>query len=165
MRALLLDQTRKTHASIGVLIENKMYEASLILIYAWIDRMAWLSVKNDRATGGDFQKWVEEYLLKGSSLPCTAKDLWGARCGLLHTGSQEADLTRLGNAKKILYITGDQIKEYSRDNDDEIFVSILTLHHDIIGAIFKFSKFLSSNPEKYKIAKKKLEKILEAKLS
>lgn len=161
MRNLLLEHTKNTNLSISVLIKTNFDVSALMLIYAWIDRMAWLSVEKEKSSGDDFKKWVKLYLLKDSLLLCTAEELWGARCGLLHTGTSEADVTRTGKARKIGYIRRDQIKKYTGNKKDEVFIRLLDLHVDFIGAISKFSEHLNLNPEQLQIANKKLLKMSE----
>ena len=38
-------------------------------------------------------------MLSGSDLPCSDSELWGARCGILHTYKTESDLSRSPNGK------------------------------------------------------------------
>jgi len=70
--------------------------------------MAWLNCPADRdeVTRRDFLDWVERYLLPNSGLPCTALELYSARCGVVHTQSPEARATRGGTARKIFYSWG-----------------------------------------------------------
>jgi hypothetical protein len=159
MSSKLLEHTKKTHESIQVLFENDFDEAALILMYAWIDRVAWLSVEREESTGNDFKNWVDEYLLKHHEMACTAEELWGARCGLLHTGSPEAKVTRKNTGRKVFYITGDTIKAHTR-NDDEVFIRVADLHSNFIGAIAKFAEHLEDNPDKLKTVDRKLGNIL-----
>ena len=50
-----------------------------------------------------FTEWVDKYLLPNSSLKCTALDLYGARCGLVHSYSSDSDLSRSGKVTPIGY--------------------------------------------------------------
>ena len=51
--------------------------------------------------------WADNYLLQGASLPCTASDLYAARCGILHTLSPESNRSRKGIARQVVYAWGD----------------------------------------------------------
>jgi hypothetical protein len=80
----------------------------MILLYAHIDIVASLNrpASKEEVTRKDFKDWVNEYVLPGSNLSCTADDLYAARCGLVHSYIAEAKLTRTGEAKQILYAWG-----------------------------------------------------------
>jgi hypothetical protein len=77
----------------------------LILLYSGIDIVSALEPR--RASPSAFMKWVKKYLLKSTSLSCTASDLYGARCGIVHTFSAESDMSRKGKARQIVYAWGD----------------------------------------------------------
>ncbi len=59
----------------------------LILFYSALDIMAWLSRGQDEAEAAksDFLHWVNEFLLPGSKLNCTAEDLYSARNAVMHS--------------------------------------------------------------------------------
>jgi hypothetical protein len=50
-----------------------------------------------------FKRWVETYLLPLTSWKCTAVDLYGARCAVVHTFTPDSDLSKRGAAKVIYY--------------------------------------------------------------
>jgi hypothetical protein len=76
----------------------------LVLLYSAIDIVA--SLESGKASGSAFMAWSDKYLLQGTSLACTASDLYGARCGILHTLSAESDMSRKGTAHRIQYAWG-----------------------------------------------------------
>jgi hypothetical protein len=76
----------------------------LTLLYSGIDVVA--SLEHTASTRYTFIKWVEEYLLKDATLPCTGADLYGARCGILHSFSAESELSKQGKARQIIYAWG-----------------------------------------------------------
>ena len=94
--------------SINLLHRGGLVVPSMMMCYATIDILAALARPPGAAesTGDDFRKWVDHYLLLGSCLVCTADDLWGARCGLLHTYAPESRDSRKGKARKLLYVAG-----------------------------------------------------------
>lgn len=66
--------------AIACLRQHDHIEQTLLVLYAGIDTMAWLSVPEEESSGLDFQRWVEDYMLSrnGQLLPnVTAADLWG----------------------------------------------------------------------------------------
>jgi hypothetical protein len=76
----------------------------LILLFSAIDIIS--SLEPGGASRSAFMEWTDKYLLKAASLPCTPLDLYGARCGILHTFSPESDLSRKGHARRICYAWG-----------------------------------------------------------
>ena len=86
---------------------------SLILLYAAIDIMAWLNrdKKHAAVQRCDFLCWVDTYLLPISKQSYTAKDLYGARCSVIHSYSAESKLSREGKAAKLNYSLGPEEKE------------------------------------------------------
>jgi len=76
----------------------------LMLIYSGIDVIA--SLETGKASRSVFIRWVNKYLLKAASLSCTALDLYGARCGILHTFSAKSDMSAKGQAREIVYAWG-----------------------------------------------------------
>jgi hypothetical protein len=75
---------------------------TLVLVYCTIDIASWLysEKKNVKAR---FIDWVEKYLLPASALKCTALELYGARCGIVHSNSPESDLSKAGKVKQVGY--------------------------------------------------------------
>jgi hypothetical protein len=72
---------------------------ALILIYSAIDVAAWLC-------GQQFTAWVSKYLLPGSNLDCTPRELYGARNGIVHNFSSESDASREGKLRQVVYSWG-----------------------------------------------------------
>lgn len=88
-------------------IELRQYLPSLVLIYSHIDTLAWSGSKK---LGGDtrrtFEAWVNRWLLphlKSHAPPITATDVYGARCGVLHTLTSKSGLSAKGYAREIAY--------------------------------------------------------------
>jgi hypothetical protein len=91
--------------SINFALEENLWEPALILIYSGIDAMAWLDrpADQDDVHSSDFISWVNAYLLPGSGLQCSAEDLYGARCGMLHSHTGESKRHRELRVKKLFY--------------------------------------------------------------
>jgi hypothetical protein len=100
-----------TVKAIRVLHTEALESQLLILLYSAVDTLAWLEAPNADVTRKDFIAWADRYLLRQSSLECTAEDLYGARCGLLHTHGPDSGRARSGLARQIWYYT----KERSHD--------------------------------------------------
>ena len=129
--------------AIDACFKGKESLSGLILLYSLIDIMAWLSRDQHDAdsTKSDFIRWVEEFLLPGSSLACTAEELYSARCAIIHSYAPEwgSSMGRQSEAKKISYIWGKAPKETqegraksSSEKKDEIIVLHLD---DLVNAL------------------------------
>ena len=81
---------------------NRLQLPALAILYTSIDITAWLADDNTKV-GERFTGWVDRYLLKAKSMPCTACDLYGARCGILHTFTPDSDLNAKGKARLVCY--------------------------------------------------------------
>ncbi len=84
-------------------ISKRLYVPALVLTYSGIDAAAW--VNSDRASTDRtaFKDWVGRYVLAAKALPCSADDLYSARCGLLHNLSSDSDMTTRGAARVVWY--------------------------------------------------------------
>jgi hypothetical protein len=77
------------------------------LVFIAMDTMAALSRPAGTSHGRrHFVEWVEKYLLLGSGLPCTALEIYAARCGLLHSQSPRSQLSKAGQVRDIWYALG-----------------------------------------------------------
>jgi hypothetical protein len=88
--------------AIDLCIAARLRPPALILLYSGIDIAAALDSAKP-SVRERFIDWVDKYLLPGSSLKCTADDLYGARCGLVHTYSPVSDLSKTGKVNTISY--------------------------------------------------------------
>lgn len=77
----------------------------LALLYTGIDVVSSFDTGGE-ATKSGFVKWVETYFLKAVPLPCTALDIYGARCAVLHTFTPDSRISRNGEARKLAYAWG-----------------------------------------------------------
>jgi hypothetical protein len=157
----VMEYGKRQADAIGCLRQHGHIEPTLLLLYAAIDTMAWLSVPEEESTGRDFQNWVEKYVLRVNQalLPgVTAVDLWGARCGLLHTGAPESRDFRKGNARKIFYTNN--VEVVARVPADVILISLENLGRAFAAALTWFVADLDENAARDEVAKKKIGRIL-----
>lgn len=131
-------------------LDSKKHLPALILIYSAIDILSWLNrpASKSDVSKSDFIDWVDRYLLPNSKLLCSSVDLYGARCGLVHSYQAESKLSRDGKAKQLWYAwgTGDVTKLTNKIQQaklDEIAVAISV--DDLVNALEQgISKFQSS---------------------
>lgn len=101
---------RSIATTTGLLHRNKLIIHFLIIFYASIDALGLLDAPPDQveATGETFKQWAKKYLLNQPEFPFEFNevDLWGARCGVLHTSSSASRLSNEGRAKELQYYAG-----------------------------------------------------------
>ena len=67
----------------------------LMLLYSFIDILAWLRYKGEfNGVGCRYKTFVNEYLLPKSKLKCSADEIYSARCGILHSYSSGPNETK-----------------------------------------------------------------------
>ena len=128
------------------IFKSKRTLPGFLLLYTSIDILASLTrPEHTEATSGHlFKDWVNAYMLPKSSLPCTADDLWGARCGLLHTLTAESDMSRSKRAKMLSYIGDDLEAERMQKKHDpargsNLFISTFRLLDAFVTACDRFT--------------------------
>ena len=104
-RGKLEEETAQLFAVVDQCISLNSIQSAMILLYSGIDAMAWLNRPSnvDDVRACDFTDWVQTYFLPDSGFGCTADDLYGARCALLHSNTPESTRHRQGKACKVFY--------------------------------------------------------------
>ena len=92
--------------SIGLCMEKKHILPALMLTYSAIDIVGGLERKKGEGTKASFIRFVDGYLLRAKPLGCTALELFGARCGILHAAAAESDLFKKGKVRMVIYAWG-----------------------------------------------------------
>lgn len=160
MDSLLLNHTCRLNEAISELVRTRHNDSALILIYSFIDRMAWLNV-DDVSNGNDFKNWVNQYLLPQANFLCTADDLWGARCALLHTGTVVSKDSKNGKARKVQYHGNAVTVNPNSVPPDEVFVNFVMLQVSLTNAVICFNEALKLDSGKLETAKRKLNMLLQ----
>lgn len=108
IRASIRETVLDLYRGIAACLDQQLIVPTLMLLYAGIDTMAWLArpEDQDQVRRADFIRWCEDYLLPDSRLKVSGVDLYGARCGILHSMAAESALTASGEAKVIWYAWG-----------------------------------------------------------
>jgi hypothetical protein len=102
--------------AIDLMVEQQRVLAALTLIYAGIDAIASLERRESERTGrAAFLRWADAFLLRDERLPCTALELYGARCGILRTFSADSDLSRSGEVRRVVYARGHGVSRGALD--------------------------------------------------
>lgn len=88
--------------AISLALGSNLHTPALILAYSLIDIAGWLD-SNHKSVRVRFTSWVDKYVLPEAGLTCSSMDLYGARCGFLHSYSATSDLSASQKASKIFY--------------------------------------------------------------
>jgi hypothetical protein len=147
------NKVKKMLAASKLCFDNEFWEAGLILLFSCIDSMAWLwrDPAHPDVTGSDFMGWVDRYMLPSKYLGTNAVDLYGARCGLLHSMTGESKKHRQQNARKLFYTRRiddqERVLIQLRMNEPQmpIFVNVDALHAALCDALNKFVQELDSD--------------------
>jgi len=135
--------------------EDECWEAGVILLYSLIDAMAWLwrDPSHDDVTGSDFKEWVDRYMLPAPGIYVSAEDLYGARCGLLHSLTGESKKHRELKARKVSYrrtlAEGERwiVQIHMPETLESFSVNVDVLAATITNGIQKFWDDMEANPE------------------
>jgi hypothetical protein len=86
-------------------LQSECLVSAVTLMFSSLDALAALTrpIGTQSTNGAVFKAWVDRYIKPASSLGCTADDLWGARCGVLHLYSPDSDLSAQNKARRIYY--------------------------------------------------------------
>ena len=121
---------------------------ALILLYSAIDSVSWIASDDEnQPVGKRFQIWVDTWMLQKYPLPCTAIELYAARCGILHTLTPDSDLSEKKQVKRISYAWG---TAKQKDLDESIklldYPGLVAVHIDDISHSFRngFADFIES---------------------
>lgn len=120
---------------------------AFLLLFTSLDIVASLTrpVTAEDTSGQVFMDWVTAYmLLPDSGLSCTAMDVWGARCGFLHTLTTESSKSRQGAARELQFIGDDKLAaELQQKFDPElakhIFVPLRPFVAAFINSVERFA--------------------------
>lgn len=127
-------------------LDNECWEAGVILLYSLIDAMAWLwrDPSHEDVTGQDFIQWIDLYMKPEGAIGVNALDLYGARCGLLHSMTGESKKHRKLEARKVWYsrkvAEGQKwlVQVHMSETLMPVTVSVDALGHAVEAAIRRF---------------------------
>lgn len=124
--------------------------AAVAMAYICIDTLANLSRPTDKAkvTRSDFKEWVDTYLKGHEDQPYQyrGKDVYAARCALLHKYGAEAELHEQ-DADTIRFVYHDGGKhEYKPDVEPRlVIIGTKSLINDVVIGVDKFLEACQNN--------------------
>jgi hypothetical protein len=153
---------------IDICLSQELILPALILLYSTIDTTGWLASKEEFGSGKTFIGWVDRYLLTAKPLKCTAVDLWGARCGLLHTFTSGSKSSKEGKARQLAYAWGiataedlQQSLNNSGSGAECIAVHVQELYDAWRQGLLAFAKELEADPARMALVEDKADKFFE----
>ncbi len=158
--APVFNHAKKTTEAIVCLRDAGHHVSAVMLTYAAIDQMSWLSIPGDMSSGKDFKAWVKKYMLANGNLVCSEDDLWAARNGLLHMGIAESKDHTTGVAKNKIYYTVGNATCTSNSSQDVVFLNVEKLIMAYLAGVLWFMEDLESDQAQLSIALAKISKTL-----
>jgi hypothetical protein len=146
-----------SHLADIMLAIKKIYQdhplPALTLCYSAIDICASL-IKEDPdkdITGKEFVDWIDKYCKFDPKTEFTGKsmDIWGARCGLVHSGSPISRKSREGKADLIAYAINEAsfLKATEKSRQGHAIADYHKFASKIIDGITEFTKDVENNDE------------------
>jgi hypothetical protein len=91
---------------IALMLEHRRFRGAVLLTYAGIDTMAFIDMPDSQleVKKSDFVSWADRYMK--FDRPVTGLELYGARCGLLHSYGIESRISAGGAGREIGYFSG-----------------------------------------------------------
>lgn len=122
---------------IELLIRQRFYPAALVLAYSGIDTMAFLNMSAARTDvmRSDFIEWAGKYIHLPVDSQLTGRDLYAARCSVLHGGAYSR-LSRGGECRPIRHFARgsdlDMAANAPPSEEEAVVISV----EDFVAAFF-----------------------------
>jgi hypothetical protein len=149
---------------IKVALDNGAFMGAIILTYAAIDAMAFLSMPENKKEvhRGDFVNWVEKYMETDSKQPYQYRgiDLYGARCGIVHRYGATSRLSDSKRCKIFGYHNGSEHMYNPSVNVRVVLISGKRLINDFFKAMQRFLTDIMRDEELKKRIERRIVNLL-----
>lgn len=149
---------------IRVALANDCYGSAVVLILSGIDTMAYLGMPpcQQDVKRADFVQWVEHYIRFPCEHQLTGLELYGARCGMLHSFSAVSRLHRQGGCRQIGYMDRSvpEIRFNPAVSEELVLVSVEALAESFFSAVDRFLIDLYSDEEKARVADQRFQHVM-----
>ena len=143
---------------LGIVAEMKRCEtagavsATVAMAFICIDTMGYLSMPNGQSqqTKTDFMAWADAYLKGHPSQPYPyhSKDVYAARCSLLHAFGSEAETHRKDSSiKKFGYHDGGKHAYDPGTSKDLVIIGVASLVNDVAIGVSEFMEACKKDPD------------------
>jgi len=160
----VVDGPRGMLKGIEKCLEAECLVSAVTLIFSSVDALASLTRPRGQVStnGTVFRTWVDQFFQPQTSLGCSADDLWGARCGVLHLYSAESDMAAQHRARRIYYqwSAGPSVNASRPLPAGHSVILIEHLHHAFQDATARFATALEADSNLRKIVVSHLSSML-----
>ncbi len=156
---------RGIKGDLRAVVKSARWRAAVILTFSGIDTMAYLGMPAEQVevTGADFIAWCERYIQFDGALQLTGLDLWGARCGIVHTYTAESRASRAGKCRVVLYSHDRRrdvpVSYQPQVNPDIVIVRIEALAEAFSRGVDRFLVDVFSDKKRAAVAEERFNKM------
>jgi hypothetical protein len=151
---------------IRVLLENRGYRGAVILIYSGIDVMASLGMPEGQVDvkRDDFISWADRYIKFPCDEQVTGEELYGARCGFLHTYTPHSKLSRVGKCRILSYADKSipEVRYNPHISKELVIVSVPAFAEAFFVGVDTFLVDIYSSSEKARVADERFKNLFKA---
>jgi hypothetical protein len=149
----IVSGTSQIVTAINLCLKANLRGPALALLYTGIDVLGSLERNPPESGKESFIRWTERFILRNSDLPCSALDLYAARCGLLHTFGVESELSKRGTAHTVVYAWGSASREDLQElcaklGQDHVAVHVTELVEALRRGMAQYLAELSKDEER-----------------
>jgi hypothetical protein len=151
---------------ITVELDNRCYGAAAILMLCAMDAMAFLTMAEaqEDVTKTDFINWAEKYIRFPGAEQLTGADLYGARCGMLHSYGVRSRMSRNGECRMLGYVdrSDPPIRFNPEVSKELVLVSLEGLREALFAGIDRFliDVYKNRDSPQAKLADKRFETLV-----
>lgn len=118
-------------------LQRRQLLPALALLYTAMDVLASLERRDDEGVRQSFTRWVDKFIVQPGSVPCNALELYGARCGVLHTYTADSDLFKKGHVRQLYYAWGTESSATLQRSIDALGKPAVAIHVDELVDAFR----------------------------
>ena len=145
---------------IRVTLENDCYASAVMLIYSGVDAMAYLNLPDGEldVTRSDFEMWADEYIRFPCEEQVSGLELYGARCGMLHTHTIVSGLSRQRKVRQIGYMNKSvpEVRYNPAVSKDLVMVSVEGLAEAFFAGVDRFLIEAFADEDKARVVEQRM---------
>ena len=149
---------------IRVALDNQCYGSAVILILSGMDTMAYLGMLQSQqdVRREDFVNWAKRYMQFPCAEQLSGDDLYGARCGILHSYSSVSRRSRQGRCRQIGYMDQSvpEVRYAPHVSRELVLVSLPALAEAFLGGLDRFLVDLFSDTKRAPVAERRFKRLV-----
>ena len=140
--------------------------ATVVMAYVGIDAMAYLNmpIGQTSQTRKDFIEWVDRYMKADPAqvYQYDGKDVYGARCAMVHTYSIEADFhLKNPSTKQFGYSDGGRHAHDPAVHPNLVIIGVASFANDFKHAVLRFAQEMAADLDLRARVESRLEKFVQ----